>query len=153
MRWPMWCMIIGGLLLAPFGDVMAQDKEEAVQVPVADSAYDQAVLRFNSHIQEFDSWEAFRAEVLSKVALGRNGKCYELTGRRFDPVKITQVKFQGIEEDGWKKASGHGWRQTRKDRTFIEYRINQKAQILLRAEGFKPRFFFASTKKICEFPL
>ena len=152
MRWPMWCMIIGGLLLAPFGDVMAQEGE-VVQPPVADSAYDQAVIRFNSHIQAFDSWEAFKAEVLSKVALGRDGKCYELTGRRFYPVEITQVKFQGIEEDGWTKASGHGWRQIRKDRTFIEYRINKEAQVLLRAEGVKPRFFFAHTKMICEFPL
>jgi hypothetical protein len=153
MRWPMWCMIIGGLLLASFGDVMAQEKEEPVQQPVADSAYDQAVLRFNSHIQEFDSWEAFKAEIVSKIAVGKDGKCYELTGRRFDPVEITQVNFQGIEEDGWKKASGHGWRQIRKDRTFIEYRLNKKAQVLLRAEGVKPRFFFAHTKKICEFPL
>ena len=153
MRWPMWCMIIGGLLLALFGDVMAQDKEEPVRPPVADSAYDRAVLRFNSHIQEFDSWEAFKAEILPKVALGREGKCYALTGRRFNPVEITQVKFQGIEGDGWKKASGHGWRQIRQDRTFIEYRFNQKAQVLLRSEGIKPRFFFAHTQKICEFPL
>jgi hypothetical protein len=152
MRWPMWCMIIGGLLLASFGDVMAQEGEP-VQVPVPESTYDQAVLRFNSNIQEFDSWEAFKAEVLSKVALGRDGKCYELTGRMFEPVAITQVQFQGIEGDNWKKASGHGWRQIRKDRTFIEYRLNKKAQVLLRAEGVKPTFFFAHTKKICEFPL
>lgn len=153
MRWPMWCMIIGGLLLASLGDVRAQDSEEAVQMPVADSAYDQAVLRFNSHIQAFDSWEAFKAEVLSKIALGKDGKCYELTGRMFDPVEITQVKFQGIEGTDWNETSSHGWRQSKKDRTFTEYRINKKARVLLRAEGVKPRFFFASTKKICEFPL
>ncbi|MDH3602517.1 MAG: hypothetical protein OEU26_23120 [Candidatus Tectomicrobia bacterium] len=153
MRWPMWCMIIGWLLLASFGTVVAQEDEGDVTQPVADSAYDQAILRFNSGIKAFDSWEAFKAEVLSKVAPGASGECYALTGRMIDPVEITQVNFQGIEGKGWKKASGHGWRQSKKDRTFIEYRINEKARVLLRAEGVKPRFFFARTKKICEFPM
>ena len=153
MRWPVWCMIFGWLLLASFGEVVAQEEGRAEEEPVADSAYDQAVLKFNSDIKAFDSWEAFKAEVLSKVARGTSGECYELTGRMIDPVTITQVRFQGLESNGWKKASGHGWRQRRKDRTFIEYRINEKARVLLRVEGVKPRFFFARTKRICEFPL
>jgi hypothetical protein len=149
----MWCVIIGLMLLAPFGDVVAQDSEGDGVQPVADSVYDRAILRFNSDIKAFGSWEAFKAEVLSKVALGTSGKCYELTGRMFDPVEITPVEFQGLEGQGWEKASGHGWRQRMKDRTFIEYRINDKTQVLLRAEGVKPRFFFARTERICEFPL
>ena len=153
MRWPMWCMIIGWFLLTAFGEVGAQEGEGDEVAPVPDSAYDRAILRFNSNIRTFDSWEMFKAEVLSKLAPGASGECYELTGRMIDPVEVTQVNFQGIEGKGWKKASGHGWRQSKKDRTFIEYRINERAQVLLRAEGVKPRFFFARTKKICEFPL
>jgi hypothetical protein len=153
MQWPMWCMMIGLTLLASFGDVVAQESEGYGAEPVADSAYDRAILRFNSNIKAFGSWESFKAEVVSKVAPGTSGECYEWTGNMFEPVAITQVKFQGIEDQGWKEASGHGWRQSKKDRTFIEYRINEKKQVLLRAEGVKPRFFFARTKKICEFPL
>ena len=153
MRWPMWCMIFGWLLLASFGNAVAQEESDIEEEPIEDSAYDRAVLRFNSDIKAFDSWEAFKAEVLSKIAPGTSGVCYELTGRTFNPVNVTQVKFQGLEGTGWKKASGRGWRQSRKDRTFIEYRINEKARMLLRAEGVKPRFFFAHTKRICEFPL
>jgi hypothetical protein len=52
-----------------------------------------------------------------------------------------------------KRTPGDGWRNFRKDRTFVEYRFNQKSNVLLRLEGVKPRFFFASTKRICEFQL
>jgi len=68
-------------------------------------------------------------------------------------METMAVAFEGFEGEGWQKTSGKGWRLSRPDRTFAEYRINQKTDLLMRIEGFKPRFFFAITKRICEFRL
>jgi hypothetical protein len=68
-------------------------------------------------------------------------------------METMEVEFTGMESGRWEKTSGKGWRLLRKDRTFTEYRVNLKADLLLRIEGVKPRFFFASTKRICEFYL
>jgi hypothetical protein len=69
------------------------------------------------------------------------------------PVDVTQVHFHWKPDGEWKRTSGQGWRQYQQDHTFIEYRLNDKADVLLQAEGTKPWFFFAHIQKICEFPL
>jgi hypothetical protein len=129
---------------------LAQESEEAPQ-PEMPRAYDQALLRFNTHIQSYPSWEAFKAEALAKVPPGTPGTCYELTSASYHEMEARGVEFEGFEGDGWQQTSGQGWRLSRPDRTFTEYRINQKAGLLMRIEGYKPRFFFAITKRICEF--
>jgi hypothetical protein len=150
MRW-----VVGLLLLVSIGRALAQEtpvvndelKEQAL------AAYNQVITRFNTHIKKFSSWDAFKTEVFPMVSPDTVGNCYELTGDAMHPVEFTMVKFQRVEGGEWQKTSGKGWRQKKKDRTFIEYRFNQKADVLIRIEGVKPRFFFAHTKKICEFPL
>ena len=150
MRW-----VVGLLLLVSVSRALAQEtpvindelKQKALE------AYKQVITRFNTHIKKFSSWDAFKAEVFPMVSPDTFGNCYELTGNAMNPVKFTMVKFQRVEDEGWQKTSGKGWRQNKKDRTFIEYRFNNKADVLIRIEGVKPRFFFAHTRKICEFPL
>jgi hypothetical protein len=61
--------------------------------------------------------------------------------------------FHQTLDGTWEKTSDNGWRKRNKDRTFIEYRYNQEASMLLWIEGVNPRFFFASTRRLCEFPL
>ena len=148
MRW----MLIGLLLVALYGLAMANEGAQ-IEDSFVESAYDQVVVRFNATIKSYPSWAAFKTNVLERVPQDKAGTCYELTGGGVNPVAMTKVTFQNGQGDGWKKTSGNGWRQNKKDRTFIEYRVNEKARMLLRAEGVKPRFFFASTTKICEFPL
>lgn len=151
MRW-----IVGLLLLVSLGRALADEtpvSNETLEEPAVVNAYDRAIIRFNTDIKNFSSWETFKAEVLSRVNLGTVGRCYESTGGAMNPVKTTTVKFQTIENNGWRKTSGMGWRKHEKDRTFVEYRFNKKRRLLLRIEGVRPRFFFAYTKRICEFPV
>jgi hypothetical protein len=58
-----------------------------------------------------------------------------------------------VEEEGWQKTPGKGWRKSRQDRTFIEYRVNASARRLLRIEGVKVWLLGVQTRQICEFPL
>lgn len=144
---------VGCVCLLLCGLALAQESQEAPVQPRTPRAYDQALLRFNTNIQSYPSWEAFKAEVLTKVPPGTLGRCYELTGGSYHEMETMAVEFKGFEGDGWQKTSGKGWRLLRQDRMFTEYRINPKADLLMRIEGFKPRFFFAITKRICEFRL
>jgi hypothetical protein len=150
MRW-----LVGVLLLVSFGRALAQEtptSTEELQKQYTLDAYERVTVMFNTNIKDFASWAAFKAEVLSQVSPDTRGRCYALTG---DAVQITTVRFPGMEDNGWRKTSGKGWRWNKKDRTFIEYRLNTKAGVLLRAEGVKSSFLFTitRTKKICEFPL
>jgi hypothetical protein len=125
-----------------------QAEQNATQV------YDQAIIRFNTAIKDFASWEAFKAEVFAKVVSGTLGRCYALTGSAMQPVQITMVRFDSVEDSGWQETLEKGWRRyTKADRRVVEYRVNAQAGILLRMESVKPKFFFAYTQKICEFPL
>ena len=142
-----------GCLLLLLGGLARAQEGEIIEPPRIPRAYDQALLRFNNNIESYPSWEAFETAVLAKVPLGTPGTCYELTGGSYHSMETMEVEFTGMESDGWEKTSGKGWRLLRKDRTFTEYRLNLKADLLLRIEGVKPRFFFASTKRICEFHL
>ncbi len=148
MRW----MLIGLLLIASFGHAVA-DEGEPIEESVGESAYDQVIVRFNASIKSFPSWTAFKTGILEKIPQGKRGTCYRLTGGGANPVDVTRVAFKDGTGRGWKVTPGNGWRQSRADRTFVEYRVNEKTRTLLRAEGVKPRFFFASTTQICEFPL
>jgi len=139
------CLLSCSLALAQEGDI--------VEPPITPRAYDQALLRFNTNIQSYPSWQTFKTVVLAKVPLGTPGTCYELTGTSFNPMETTHVKFKGLMGDEWEKTAGKGWRLLRKNRKFMEYRLNLKAGVLSRIEGSKPRFFFATTKRICEFKL
>ena len=150
---PKYVLTVGCFVLLICRFALAQESGESLVQPRTPRAYDQALLRFNTNIQSYPSWEAFKAEVLTKVPPGRPGTCYELTAGSYHEMETMAVVFEGFEGDGWQKTSGKGWRLSRQDRTFTEYRINRKAGLLARIEGFKPRFFFAITKRICEFQL
>jgi hypothetical protein len=132
---------------------MAQEGDAMIEETITPRAYDQALLRFNTNIESYPSWEAFKAAVLAKVPPGTPGICYERTGGSFNTMESVVVEFEGLEDGDWNKTSGKGWRLLRQNRTFIEYRMNPKEEVLSRIEGVKPRFFFANTKRICEFKL
>ncbi len=146
-------LIVGFLFFISLNSAQADEDPDLIQQPEIDTAYDQALLRFNTGIQSFPSWEAFKTAVFAAVPPETPGRCYEWTGNRLSETEVTQVVFEAPTGDDWQKTSGKGWRQQRKDRTFTEYRVNQKAGLLIRIEGVKPRFFFASTKRICEFKM
>lgn len=146
-------LMVGVLLLMLGGLALAAEDEYDTLEPATATAYDRALLKFNTNIKSYPSWDAFKTEVLSQVPQGTLGTCYTLTGNSLYPMEMAKVKFAGLAGNGWEQTSGNGWRLRRKDRTFTEYRVNPKAGLLSRIEGVKPRFFFASTKRICEFPL
>ncbi len=149
---PMY-LIVGLLLLMFCSLTRADETVDEFAEPETAGAYDQALLRFNTNIKSYPSFEAFKIDILNKVPLRTPGTCYELTGGFLNPLEVVRVRFDGLEGDGWQKTSGKGWRLTRQDRKFTEYRYNQKVAMLTRIEGVKPRFFFGGTKRICEFPL
>ena len=149
----MWWMV-GLLLMGVLSPALAQDSagdNEPMEVENARRASDQAIVRFNTNIEDFPSWELFEAVVLAQVTPGMLGTCYTYQG---GTVRITMEPLPRVDkESGWQKTSGKGWQQTHTDRTFIEYRYNEKARVLLWVEGVNPRFFFAYTRKMCELPL
>ena len=149
----MWWMV-GVLLLGVFGRALAQDNSagnEQLEAENARRASDQAIVRFNTGIEDFPSWELFEAVVLARVTPGMLGTCYTYQGGM---VRVTMEPLPRTAQNaGWQKTAGRGWQQTQPDRTFIEYRYNGKAGILLWVEGVNPRFFFAYTRKMCEVPL
>ena len=149
----MWWMV-GLLLMVVFGRALAQDSPgESVQIEVENArrASDQAIVRFNTDIEDFPSWELFEAVVLAQVTPGMLGTCYTYQG---GTVRITMEPLPRVDKEiGWQKTAGKGWQQTQTDRTFIEYRYNEKAGVLLWIEGVNPRFFFTYTRKMCELPL
>ncbi|MCZ6718242.1 MAG: hypothetical protein O6944_03680 [Gammaproteobacteria bacterium] len=146
-----WVVVI--LLLASCGLAQADETPVEELSPEAVVTYEQVVRRFNTYTESFASWNAFKTAVFSKLPPNASGICYELTGDAMQPVSIAKITFQQMEGDGMKRTPGDGWRNIKKDRTFVEYRFNQKANVLLRVEGVKPRWFFAGTKRICEFQL
>src|SRR4029450_6220763 len=146
---PMWWMV-GLLLMGGFGGALAQDnsgESEQMEVENARRASDQAIVRFNTNIDDFPSWELFEAAVLTQVTSGMLATCYTYQG---GTVRITTEPLPRVDKGtGWQQTAGKGWQQTQTDRTFIEYRYNEKARILLWIEGVNPRFFFAYTRKMC----
>ena len=153
MRWMAGLVLVGLLNQAlAQSESPTANQEQAEQN--ATQAYDQAIVRFNTAIKDFASWEAFKAEIFAKVVSGTLGRCYALTGSAMQPVQITTVRFDSVADGGWQETSERGWRRySQADRTIVEYRVNEQAGILLRMESIKPKFFFAHTQKICEFPL
>jgi hypothetical protein len=149
--------VIGLCLVVLLGRVQAQetsDPTQELEKAYAESAYEQVIVRFNTDIKDFPSWQVFKTEVLSRVLAGSLGRCYERTTSPMQPVHITRVSLQSVEDGGWEETSGNGWRQNSKaNKTFIEYRFNVKAGVLLRAEGVKTWFLPPQTKKMCEFSL
>ena len=150
MRWfTPW--VVGILLLLLPGYALAdENSEEEIQEQTQANTYDEAIIRFNTNIKSFASWDEFKTEVLSKAS---TGTCYALTRDSANPVETSTVEMQLSSSSGWKKTSGNGWRLYKKDRTFTEYRLNTKSGMLMRVEGVKPRFFFAYNRRICEFPM
>jgi hypothetical protein len=148
----MWWMV-GLVLMGLLGRAVAQDSQggnEQLEVDNARRAADWAIVRFNTDIQNFPSWEAFATAVLAQVAPGTLGTCYAYSG---GTVHVTREPLPRADTEAvWQKTTGKGWQQVQKDRTFIEYRVNTKAGILLWIEGVKPRFFFAYTLQMCEVP-
>ena len=149
MRW-----IVGLLLMVLVSHVFADEGEVPV-APLPQTSYDRMTLKFNTHIKEFPTWDAFKEEVAPVVPLGSPGTCYALTGKTMEPVAMTQVTFRWVEGSAWTRTTGHGWRLRVPDGSFLEYRLNTKANVLLQAESVRSGFifFFMVTKKICEYPL
>jgi hypothetical protein len=150
--------LAGLVLVALFNQALAQSESPTANREHAEhnatQVYDQAIVRFNTAIKDFPSWEAFKAEVFAKVVSGTMGRCYALTGNAMQPVQITAVRFDSVEDSDWQETPEKGWRRYEKaKRQLVEYRVNKQAGILLRMESIKPKFFFAYTQKICEFPL
>jgi len=149
----MWWMV-GLLLVGLLSRALAQETPggiEQMEAEAARRASDQAIVRFNTDIKRFSSWEAFVTTVLSQITPGTRGTCYEPSG---GTVEVTRRPLPSEEKGtAWKETVGHGWEQMRKDRTFIEYKFNEKASVLLWIEGVNPRFFFAYTRRMCELPL
>jgi hypothetical protein len=152
MRW-----LVGIVFLASLGHALADDQGigslEEWETNQAVKAYDRVTIRFNTHIKAFSSWDAFKAEVLSRVPAGTSGSCYASTGDWSAPIEVMKGKRLEVEDTGWQQTSGQGWRRYKTKRAFIEYRVNTKADVLLRAEGVKSGFFFTHIQRICEFPL
>ena len=146
--------MIGLILMGMLSPALARenpDDSEQVEVENARRASDQAIVRFNTDIADFPSWELFKTAVLARVTPGTPGTCYTYQG---GTVRVTMEPLPRTDkESGWQKTAGSGWQQTHPDRTFIEYRYNAKAGVLLWVEGVNPRFFFAYTRKMCELPL
>lgn len=149
-RWWMVGLVLIGLL----SRAVAQDTpagSEQMEAENARRAYDWAIVKFNTAIQDFPSWEAFKTTVLAQVAPGTLATCYTSSG---GTVHVTREPLpREDKETGWQKTGGKGWQQWTKGRMFIEYRVNAKAGVLLWIEGVNPRFFFAYTRKMCEVPL
>ena len=144
-------LIAGWLLLILCGVALADETLDEYQEPETADAYDRALVKFNNNIKSYDSFEAFRTDILNKVPLGTPGKCYELTGAIWNPIEITRVAFDGLDDEGWRQTSGRGWRMEGEGRQFKEYRVNIKANLLSRVDGVKPRMFFGGRNRICEF--
>lgn len=148
----MW-WTVGLVLMGLLGRALAQDSPagaEQMEGEDARRASDWAIVRFNTDIEDFTSGEAFRTAVLSQVAPGTLGTCYTYSG---GTVHVTMEPLPRAAQKGeWQKTPGKGWQQFTPGRTFIEYRFNAKAGILLWIEGVRPRFFFAFTRKMCEVP-
>ena len=146
---PMWWMV-GLLLMEMFGRTLAQDTpagSEQLETEEARRSSDQAIVRFNTHIEDFLSWELFEAVVLARVTPDMMDTCYTYQG---GTVHVTMESLPRTEKDtGWQKTAGKGWQQTQTDRTFIEYRYNEKEAVLLWIEGVNPRLFFSYTRKMC----
>ena len=149
----MWWMV-GLILMELLGRALAQDSRgstEELEVENAKRAADWAIVRFNTDVQDFPSWETFQTAVLSQVAPGTVGTCYASSG---GTVHITREPLPREDTEAvWQKTAGNGWQQVQHDRTVIEYRVNTKAGLLLWSAGVKPRFFFAYTRQMCEVPL
>jgi hypothetical protein len=149
----MWWIVVL-VLIGVLGSALAQESpgdSEQMEVENARRASDQAIVRFNTNIADFPSWELFEAVVLAQVAPGMMGTCYVYQG---GTVRVTMEPLpRTAKATGWQKTAGKGWQQTQTDRTFIEYRYNEKVGVLLWVEGVNPRFFFAYTSKMCELPL
>ena len=150
---PLWWMVglvLMGLLGRALAEESAADSEE-MEAEEASRAYDWAIVKFNTNIKDFPSWEAFETAVLSRVVPDTLGTCYVSSG---GTVHVTMEPLPREEKGtGWQKTGGKGWQQLTKGRMFIEYRVNAKAGVLLWIEGVNPRFFFAYTRKMCEVPL
>ena len=120
----MWWMV-GLVLMGVFGRALAQDSRgstEQLEVENAKRAADWAIVHFNTDIQDFPSWKAFKTAVLSQVAPGTLETCYEYSKRT---VQVTQVPLPREDPEAvWQKTPGNGWQQMQKDRTVIEYRVN-----------------------------
>lgn len=152
-RVPLWQMV-GLLLIGLLGRTLAQDipaGSAQMEAEEVQRSYDLAVVKFNTDIKDFPSWEAFKTEVLAQIVPGRLGTCYTYIG---GTVQMTLEPLPREEKGArWEPTGGKGWQQFTQGRTFIEYRVNAKAGVLLWIEGVNPRFFFAYTKKMCEVPL
>lgn len=144
-----WLVVL--LLCLSYSPASAQESD-AERLRKGPTPYDRIIIRFNTNIQRFASWEAFKATAFPLVPPGNSGACYVSSDPGNTPAPVSLDVFPQGNEAPWHETTEYGWRQ-HKHRTFVEYRVNKEAWVLLIAEGVKPRFFFAFTSRLCEFPL
>ena len=83
--------VIGLCIVVLLGRVQAQetsDPTQELEKAYAESAYEQVIVRFNTDIKDFPSWQVFKTEVLSRVLAGTLGRCYERTTSPMQPVQM-----------------------------------------------------------------
>ena len=79
---PLWWMI-GLVLIGLLSGALAQDTpagSEEMEAEEARRSSDLAIVRFNTAIQDFPSWEAFKTAVLAQVVPGTLATCYASSG-------------------------------------------------------------------------
>ena len=146
--------VIGLCLVVLLGRVQAQetsDPTQELEKAYTESAYEQVIVRFNTDIKDFPSWQAFKTEVLSRVLAGTLGRCYERTTSPMQPVQITRCSAKcggwGMGGDLWYTGAA----EFKANKTFIEYRFNVKAGVLLRVEGVKTWFLPRKPRRCVNF--
>ena len=93
MRW-----IVGLLLMGVFGRALAQDNPGGSEQREAENARrtsDQAIVKFNTDIADFPSWELFEAVVLAQVTPGLLGTCYTYQGGTVHVIQLRRIQWVG----------------------------------------------------------
>ena len=148
----MW-WIVGLLLMGVFGRALAQDNpagSEQMEAENARRASDQAIVKFNTDIDDFPSWELFEAVVLAQVTPGLLGTCYTYQGygvRHHGPIAEGR-KGDQVAEDGWQRMAADAHRSH-----VYRVSVQRKSGGLIMGRRCQPTFFFAYNRKMCELPL
>ena len=102
MRW-----IVGLLLMGVFGRALAQDNPGGSEQREAENARrtsDQAIVKFNTDIADFPSWELFEAAVLAQVTPGLLGTCYTYQGGTVHVIMDPLPRAEKVTM--WQKTAG-----------------------------------------------
>jgi len=103
--------MVGLLLMEMFGRTLAQDTpagSEQLETEEARRSSDQAIVRFNTHIEDFLSWELFEAVVLARVTPDMMGSMLYVSGG-YGACHYGIIAQDGeghlVAEDGWQRMA------------------------------------------------